>query len=336
MNYLVKIFLAAAILVGATSARADWTKISTGTFAWFHAIQFVNERIGFVAGSNGAFLQTIDGGKSWQLTPRFTEDNILDVYFTSEDNGWILCERNIYSLGGAAPSYFMHTRDGGASWQRIELGEDHARLARMFFSKSGEGFAVGEGGGIFSLRENASWKKSALPIRSLMLDGAFFDARGGVLVGGGGKILFTEDGGNTWRESLIYGASTSKINAVFFLGTKYGWAVGSGGTIFTTATGGRIWRTQISGTVRDLYDIVFISAAEGFAFGDGGTILHTKTAGNVWNEVENSSRHKIERVAFIGGRGFAVGFGGTILAYDPSTKVRYVSRPKPQLQRRNK
>ncbi len=60
--------------------------------------------------------------------------------------------------------------------------------------------------------------------------------------------------------------------------------------------------------------------AEGWTVGDEGTILHTTTAGNVWTLENSKVKHRLEKVFFVGKKGFAVGFGGTILVYDESVK----------------
>ncbi len=336
MSGFSKIVIALGVLLFAQSVNADWKKIPSGTFAWLHSIQFVNEQRGFIVGGNGAFLQTTDGGKSWTIRKRFTDDAILDLYFSNEKTGWLLCERDIFANSSASPTYLMQTQDGGESWKRIEIGDERNRMVRMFFSQSGEGIVVGEGGAILSLRSgNTAWLKSSLPVRYLMLDGRFFDNAKAVVVGGGGTILFTEDDGRTWLESNVFGASPAKLFAVCVYGKSYGWSVGAKGTILMTQNAGRIWRAQVSGTTHDLLDVVFTSTSEGWVFGDAGTILHTTTAGNVWNVVETQSRHRIESAVFVGSRGFAVGFGGTILSFDSKANPVDVKSPKPILRNRN-
>ena len=77
---------------------ASWAKQRTGSLAWLHAVYFVNNEHGWAVGSRGTLLATNDGGKTWQAKPQPTEDTIRDVYFADEQNGWLVCERNIYDL----------------------------------------------------------------------------------------------------------------------------------------------------------------------------------------------------------------------------------------------
>lgn len=332
VKILFSIVLCAAVC--GSSAVAAWKKQSSGTLAWLHAVYFTNEKQGWIVGSRGTLLQTTDGGETWRGRKIFVTDNLRDVYFTDERNGWILCERDLYASGSSPVSYLLKTSDGGESWAKADLTGDRERIARLFFSKSGSGFAVGEAGTYLAQTDDKTkWKKSVLPARFLMLDGSFTDDWRGALVGGGGTILFTEDGGLSWNPATLAGGAKPKLNSVFFINQKTGWTAGAIGKIYFTMNGGKFWHEQNSGVGENLNDIFFLDSAEGFAVGDEGTILHTTTGGNTWKTEASSVAHKLERIHFAGRKGFAVGFGGTILKYE-SEKPGDVLPKKPRLQNR--
>ena len=298
------------------------SKQNSGTLAWLQTVFFVNEKTGWIGGSSGILLETRDGGNSWKQAEKFTGDTIREIYFSDENNGWMLCERDIYNLASNAPSYLLKTTNGGADWEKIEFsGGGRFRIAKIFFSENGAGFAVGESGALFILQEDRkTWKKQPSPIRYLLLDGAFTDKRNGVMVGAGGNIFFTEDAGFSWNRSNLSGAPDIKLNAVFFANKQTGWTVGADGKIFQTVSGGKNWREQKSGVSVNLNDIFFINSAEGWIVGDEGTLLHSTTAGNVWTKLDAKVRHKLEKIFFKGKKGWAVGFGGTILRYDAENR----------------
>lgn len=323
MNFIKKILILTLILISFENVKAEWVKQNSNTFAWFRDVYFLNEKIGWIAGSGGTFLTTIDGGKNWTKKKSFTEDNIRQVYFTDEQNGWLLCERDIFSLGASSPSYILKTADGGVSWKHVEFsGNQRKRITKIFFTKSGLGLAIGEGGAFFAMQEDGKpWKSAPSPARYLLFDGTFTDEMNGVIVGAGASILYTENAGLSWSKASVFGNSEAKLNSVFFLNQKNGWTVGSRGKIFQTINGGKVWREQKSNVVKDLTDVFFNNSAEGWAVGDEGTILYTATAGNVWTPVNLPSRHKLERVFFVGQKGFAVGFGGTILSYEKNSSA---------------
>lgn len=317
--------------------NAQWKKINSNTFAWLHSVYFLNQNSGWIVGSNGTFLETKNGGSTWKTKSKFTQDTIRDVYFTDEKHGWILAEKDFFGSYNSSPSYISETIDGGETWKKVTMeGEGKEKLVKIFFSKDGFGYAVGEAGTFFAMQEDRStWKKTSVPVRYLLLNGSFSNQNTGLVIGGGGTAIYTEDGGNSWNNAMFTQKSNGKLNSVFFINAKVGWTVGAAGKIFTTNNGGKLWREQNSTISNDLFDIFFINTAEGWAIGDNGAMLHTTTAGNVWTPIQPPVKHKLERIFFIGKTGFAIGFGGTILKYEGNNLEKNDGKPNPVLQKRN-
>lgn len=336
MTDLRKITAVLLFLLCFQNVRAEWTKQDSNTLAWLRDVFFLDEKTGWIAGSGGTFLKTTDGGKSFAQTEKFTDDNILQIYFTDAAHGWLLCERNVFGLGTKMPSYLLKTSDGGVTWEKIEFAETgRRRITKFVFDRYGNAFAFGEAGSFYKRAQtDAEWRKTVAPTRYLLYDGVFSGETNGVIVGAGGTILFTNDSGLSWNQANVFGEKNARLNAVFFAGQKNGWAVGAGGKIFQTISGGKTWREQQSGTAKNLNDVFFINSAEGFAVGDDGVILRTKTAGNVWTAEISNAAHKLEKVYFVGKKGFAVGFGGTILTFDENSKAERVA-VKPLAPRKN-
>lgn len=316
MNKLKTIIAVLLCAVCFQTARADWTKQNLNTLAWLHDVFFVNEKTGWIAGGSGVLFSTNDGGKTWKKESGVTEDTIRQVYFSDEFTGWLLCERNIFNRGANASSYLLKTTNGGADWEKQEFEDiKRERLVRIFFNADKEGFAVGESGTFYALREE-KWQRQASPMRYLLLDGTFSDAKTGVIVGASGSIAFTEDAGATWKSSSVFNSPKAKFNSVFFINQKTGWTAGTEGKIFQTVNGGKIWREQTSGVTKNLNGIAFLNSNKGWAIGDEGTILQTNSAGNVWVSLNSKIKHRLEKIFFIGKKGWIVGFGGTVLMYE--------------------
>jgi photosystem II stability/assembly factor-like uncharacterized protein len=282
---------------------------------------------GWAVGSRGTLLATSDGGKSWQAKPQPTEDAIRDIYFADDQNGWLVCERNIYDLrsNDEARAYFMKTADGGEHWKRLLIRGTNldARLMRAIFS-GGRAWAFGEGGAIYTTHDSgASWIKMQTPTRYLLLGGTFINENDGWLVGAGATILQTSDGGETWHQGRLQMPANVRFNSISFVDPHLGWAVGSGGVIYRTRNGGRSWQSQTSGVVADLLDVKFLDAVEGWAVGAEGTVLHTNDGGFHWFSERSATPHALERIFFTDrSHGWAVGFGGTIVAYGSSAGVQ--------------
>ena len=306
----------------AVAQSGAWMRQRIGSLAWLHAVYFLDENRGWAVGSRGTLLATVDGGKSWRAGSQPTVDALRDIYFTDDQNGWLLCEANLYDLKGKDDprTYLMQTSDGGVNWKRINIqGVDvNARLVRLIFSP-GRGWVVGEEGAIFTTRDSGlTWTRLQSPTRHLLLGGTFIDDDRGWLVGAGATIIQTSDGGETWHTSRLVDASRVAVRfvATSFVDNRLGWAVGSGGSIYHTENGGRSWQQQSSGITTDLFDVKFLDATEGWAVGAEGTIVHTNDGGRHWTAVRSDTEHPLERIFFAGRtHGWAVGFGGTVVSY---------------------
>jgi photosystem II stability/assembly factor-like uncharacterized protein len=202
-------------LPAAYSRTFAWSKQKTGTFAWLHTVYFVDEQRGWAAGGKGALLATTDGGLSWEVRRRPTEDALEDIFFTDELTGWIVCERSVYMpmAKDESISYLLKTRDGGTSWSRVEVtrGPDvDVKLARVRFADRDHGWVFGEMGALFVTTDGGgSWTRQRVPTRHLLLGATFIDAQRGWLVGAGSTLLQTSDGGATWRAGRIEAAPLS-------------------------------------------------------------------------------------------------------------------------------
>jgi photosystem II stability/assembly factor-like uncharacterized protein len=286
-----------------------------------HAVYFLDQNQGWAAGSKGTLLSTDDGGKRWQIRPKPTDDVLRDIYFHDANNGWLVCETNVYELKGKNPrTYLMTTKDGGATWTRLTIpdADVEARLVRVVFSPAGRGWFFGEAGTLYStLDDGQNWKRQQIPTRHLLLGGVLVDNDRGWLVGAGSTILQTQDGGRTWQASSLGEAQSVRFNAASFVDNRLGWAVGASGAIFRTINGGRTFEPQTSGVSADLLDVKFVNALDGWTAGVDGTILHTFDGGLHWTLESSGTTHPLERVYFTDrDHGWAVGFGGSIIAYE--------------------
>jgi len=306
-----------------SASAGNWSRQPTGTMAWLHGIYFLDQNRGWIAGSSGTLLETVDGGQTWRKLYPLTRDNLRDVYFANEKVGWLVAERDVLKLktNDEPRTYLLKTQDGGSSWQRIFLnGADvNARLVRVVFADSQRGWVFGESGIVFATRDGGvQWTRQAAPTRHLLLGGTFVDYAHGWLVGAGATILQTSDGGLSWQSGVVRDGAGARFTATSFAGNSLGWAVGTAGLIFATNDGGRTWFQQQSTIDTDLFDVKFVDTSEGWAVGSQGTLLGTKDGGRHWLATSSGTSHALERLFFVDqDHGWAVGFGGTLLSYGP-------------------
>ncbi len=307
--------------VVAMSSTAQWRRLESGGLAWLHAIHFADERYGWAGGGNGTLLSTSDGGVTWRKEAFPAADSIRDIFFLDRLNGWILCGRDrLRPDKGSNRSYLMRTANGGDSWTPVEFALSTEAMTRFFFAKTGEGYSVGEGGIITALAVGEKpEKRSTLPVHFLILDGVVLKRSRVLLVGGGGSIILTDNGGASWQFAKFSGTGpTARLNAVSFVDDRSGLAVGNDGTVLSSKDGGNVWRKEVSNTTGNLLDVLFYDRKSGYAVGENGIILRTSDDGVSWIPEPGGSKHRLERLARAGNRIFAVGFGGTLISRDLS------------------
>lgn len=125
-------------------------------------------------------------------------------------------------------------------------------------SPAGAFISTGAGGWVFQNPE--------LPV---MNTAYFVDASAGWIVGAGGTVVHTSDGGQNWAQQDSN--TVASLKAVVFSDEANGWAVGVQGTVIHTTNGGATWKPQNTGVTTDLAAVACSGADTAYAVGSGGT-----------------------------------------------------------------
>lgn len=268
--------IAVLIFVASAIAQTGWVSGRAATAQDLVAVYFTSATTGWVAGDGGYLASTIDAGRTWTPYPLGTKDDINEIYFRNDENGYLV----------AGTKMFI-TKDGGRSWKetRIYRPEDFPRATPEFLSIR---FAD---------------KKRGLAIGSLL------NAKEEVI---DSLVMKTDDGGDTWRRVPV--PSKKELFHLDFNGSSRAWIVGDEGLILTTSDSGATWQAQQSGTNLPLYNVDFRDDNEGYAVGKLGTILRTDNGGRNWIKVNSGYKETFMRVDFADDKnGWIVGYGGAIL-----------------------
>src|SRR3989475_6739517 len=144
-------------------------------------------------------------------------------------------------------------------------------------------------GGLFSVTQVWAAAPAREPVQvvksgtTVTLYGIVFASpTAGWVVGSGGTILATTNGGTSWKPQKS--GSRENLYDVAFPAPRVGWAVGANGTILKTTDGGAKWTAQKSGTIVSLYDVTFLDEKRGWIAGADGTILSTEDGGASWQD----------------------------------------------------
>lgn len=134
-----------------------------------------------------------------------------------------------------------------------------------------------------------SWAVVTSPTNQSINGVYFVDAAQGWIVGGGGIIYKTINGGSSWSQQTS--GLTNSLNSVFFTNATNGVSVGSNGKILRTTDGGSTWTSITSNTTNNLFDVYFTDANNGWAVGGQYVVLKTTNGGVSWtiSSIDNAA-----------------------------------------------
>jgi len=266
------------VLIAAVMASAQgvMTAYHTGNKADLVAVYFTSSTRGFVGGDDGYLASTNDGGHTWQQYQLNTKENINEIYFRNDNNGYLVAGRLMFI-----------TNDGGQTWNETriyrstEFKTGTPEFTSIRFANKNRGLVIG----------------SIVNRNDEVIDSL---------------LMLTDDGGDTWSRVIL--PTKSEIFHLDLNGSSHGWIVGDKGIVLATADGGRSWQQQNSGVTRALFAVDFRDDSNGFAVGGGGSIIRTEDGGASWAKVSNNSNDTLKRVYFADDKnGWAVGLHGVIL-----------------------
>lgn len=271
------VVLSAAL--SAANAQSGWAGLSTPQNVDLVAVFFINDRNGWVAGDDGFLAVTNDGGRNWAKVPLNITDNINEIYFRSEKDGYLVAGRKMFV-----------TSDGGRSWNETAIFRQGTfrplipEFLSIRFADKKRGIVVGS-----LLRQT---KDDLIVVDSL--------------------VMRTTDGGESWHR--IQMPTKTELFHLDYNGSSHGWIVGDNGVILATTDAGQTWTKQNSGTTNALFNVDFRDDDEGYAVGENGTILRTDNGGRTWTRVITNFTETLLRVDFADDKnGWIVGRSGSIL-----------------------
>ena len=258
-----------------------------------------------VGGENGLILHTTDGGVHWtkaKLPDSVTDD--IQAFARGAD------PRQIWAIGPEGT--IVHSADGGSTWEDLGLHKD-VTLNSVAFLDDKNGWIIGEFGTIMKTTDGGhTWQDSnkvtGLPkyVEDVTDDEAFHrgipqleegdlyllqiaweNPQVGYIVGTGGFVLTTRDGGQTWQATR-----GDTLNTLFGLGLPKGHApvlIGILGTLVHQNGAGWTRDQDVSNSVYTWLRAVRFApdASLGIITGGKGTILVSHDGGASWSAIDS-------------------------------------------------
>jgi photosystem II stability/assembly factor-like uncharacterized protein len=316
--------IAVLVVIAAVSsafAQVGWTGLPTAGNVDLVAVYFTSDKSGWVAGDGGYLAVTNDGGRNWSKVPLNVTENINEIYFRNESDGYLVAGRKMFI-----------TKDGGRSWNETRIyGSNEFRgttpeFLSIRFADKKRGIAVGsllrkvknENVVVDSLvmrtdDGGASWQRIKMPTKTELFHLDYNGSSHAWIAGDNGVILASTDSGRTWTKQ-----NTGTANALFnvdFRDDNEGYAVGEGGTILRTETGGRTWARVITNFTETLMRVDFADDKNGWIVGKKGVILRSSDKGRTWIKQESTTPNHLYGLFMSKRNGWAVGAKGIIIGY---------------------
>jgi photosystem II stability/assembly factor-like uncharacterized protein len=267
-------------------AGANWKLQRTDTQCSFVGAAFVDAQRGwavgaehnaYASGSGGVMLSTQDGGTTWKRaeTPLLAGLRGIHAFTTEHARAW-------GSRSSIFPNSLYWTSDAGRGWNPFsgELSDEYVDVA---FAGPQFGAAITRRGSVLSIVDRGvrPARHPDTELRGLQRI-RWCDEQHGVIVGDGGLVWLTDDGGQSWRESPTTVPRTIDFKALATKGAHV-WAAGSpGSVIWHSADRGATWESLATGHNVPLNAITFVDETHGWAVGALGVILATDDGGKTW------------------------------------------------------
>lgn len=193
----------------------QWYSILDKDFLLYN-ISFIDEERGFVVGSEGLILSTINSGQKWDRIRTRENVTFFSIEMIDEDIGFIVGREGT----------ILKTIDGGNSWEKLNSNSTKY-LKSIDFNDEQIGISVGGNGTILRTEDfGAEWNK----IKNVTTRGLnkvkFLSEKSIIIIGNAGTILVSTDAGLSWKsvDSKIYSnwydISFTQDGKIFIVGSN--------------------------------------------------------------------------------------------------------------------
>ncbi|HTL80052.1 MAG TPA: YCF48-related protein [Bacteroidia bacterium] len=272
--------LSLAIALSPFTLKAQWDTLITNTTTNFTSGAFYSADSGVVVGydattNTGKIFYTIDGGTTWPAAAaNFSLPRLNAVCFFANATGL---------AAGDSGKVFMSI-NGGLTWIMITPKFTSEDITSISMPTNSSFFLGGKDGGLYNTLDGGlTWDTlnsgTTLPITDL----DFIYANTGWVIGDGGYMGITADGGQTWNYFPQPYFGFFMPRGIAYAGTtNNAYCVGESGLAIYSADAGLTWNEFYTPSVGNLNSVKFGSDNSGIICGDDNFIYRTNNGGAWW------------------------------------------------------
>lgn len=302
MRVIIKTLLLLCISININYAQ--WITQISGTPRHLYDIEIKSEDTLYCAGELATVIKTINSGTNWVAQTSSITGDLTGISFINAVTG--------LAVGGGGR--VMRTINGGINWLFIS-NPTSGLGGGVQFVTSNTAYAIGDQI-IKSTDSGLNW--SVIADYSNILNGLYFtDSLTGTVVGTGGLIITTTNGGINWTQRLMMlpvQLADSIMGCVHYINSQTGYAGGILGIVVKTTNAGINWSYVPLGNNFNANGIFFTDVNTGFICSQAGRIYRTTNGGVNWVQQVTGITDPLQDVEFIDANtGWVCGFNGRIL-----------------------
>ncbi len=216
----------------------EWEVLTTPVKSSLRGLSALTDDIAWASGSEGVWLRTLDGGKSW-------DHGVIAGMDTVDFRDIEAFDANTaVAISSGQPAVIYKTTNGGEDWKKVYQASDSAFFDGMTFVNDRRGYVYGdpeEGKWklVLTLNGGESWDDISSAPKASPGEAGFAASGTGILAkdhriwmasgGSQSRIFFSEDGGVDWDSipvPITQGAPSKGIFSLAFINGKNLIAVG--------------------------------------------------------------------------------------------------------------
>lgn len=293
---------------------AQWIVQNSNTINRLFSIHFADSTRGLSVGINGTLILTSNGGADWEVKNSNTIQHLRDCQ-------WI--NTNIAFVVGDGGLIFKTTDSGGTF--NLKNSGTIDQLFTVFFIDENNGWIGGwdnsglTGFILSTIDGGENWTTENITIFGERIKDIYFiDLNRGWILGSGGTLLITNNGGNSWEEVNVTSPFSYQTESLIFVNDNVGFISGncfSSDTCkvyFKTTDGGYNWEQRYLVAPNSPQEVFFISNDIGWLVGYG--IIKTIDGGETWKKLNAPESELLHATYFVDENiGWAAGADGIIL-----------------------